>query len=75
MEVIFEDSGAGITPENLDKIFNLYFTTKPGGSGVGLALVYRTVHLHDGDIEVQSLAGHGTTFRITLPLAEPQKAS
>jgi len=75
LEVVIEDTGTGIAPENLDKIFNLYFTTKPGGSGVGLALVYRTVHLHDGDIEVQSVAGHGTTFRITLPLAEPQKAS
>ncbi len=75
LEVVIEDTGTGIAPENLDKIFNLYFTTKPGGSGVGLALVYRTVHLHDGDIEVQSVPGHGTTFRITLPLAEPQKAS
>ena len=67
MEVVVEDTGTGIAPEHLDKIFNLYFTTKPEGSGVGLALVYRTIHLHDGDIDVQSVPGHGTTFRITLP--------
>lgn len=67
VEVIVEDTGAGIAPEHLDKIFNLYFTTKSEGSGVGLALVYRTIHLHDGDIDVQSVPGHGTTFRVTLP--------
>lgn len=67
LEVIVEDTGTGIAPEHLDKIFNLYFTTKPEGSGVGLALVYRTIHLHDGDIDVQSVPGHGTTFRVTLP--------
>jgi signal transduction histidine kinase len=70
LEVRFEDTGTGIAPENLDKIFNLYFTTKPEGSGVGLALVYRTIHLHNGDIEVESVPGEGTTFRVTLPFAE-----
>lgn len=62
-----EDTGTGIAPEHLDKIFNLYFTTKPEGSGIGLALVFRTVHLHNGDITVQSVPGTGTTFTITLP--------
>jgi len=75
LAVIIEDTGTGIAPEHLDKIFNLYFSTRPGGSGVGLALVYRTIHLHDGDIEVQSVPGHGTTFRVTLPLAETASAS
>ena len=75
MAVVIEDTGTGIAPEHLDKIFNLYFSTRPGGSGVGLALVYRTIHLHDGDIEVQSVPGHGTTFRVTLPLAEASSAS
>jgi len=70
LEVRIEDTGTGIAPEHVDKIFNLFFTTKPEGSGVGLALVFRTIHLHDGDIEVQSVPGRGTTFRITLPLAE-----
>lgn len=64
--VVFEDSGVGISPENLARIFDLYFTTKEHGSGIGLSLVYRTVQLHDGEIEVQSSPGRGTTFRILL---------
>jgi signal transduction histidine kinase len=67
--VICEDTGFGIPPENLDKIFNLYFTTKEGGSGIGLSMVYRTVQLHDGELEVQSTLGHGATFRVLLPQA------
>lgn len=70
LEVLIEDNGTGIAPEHVDKIFNLFFTTKPEGTGVGLALVFRTIHLHDGDIEVQSVPGQGTTFRVTLPLAQ-----
>jgi len=62
-----EDTGTGISPEHLDKIFTLYFTTKPEGTGIGLALVYRTISLHDGDIDVQSVPGTGTTFTVTLP--------
>jgi signal transduction histidine kinase len=69
VQLLIEDTGTGITPENLEKIFNLYFTTKPEGSGIGLALVYRTISLHDGDIDVQSVPGQGTTFTVTLPTA------
>jgi len=64
-----EDSGVGIPPEHLSRIFDLYFTTKPKGSGIGLSLVFRTIQLHDGDIEVQSTPGRGTTFRIQLKQA------
>jgi nitrogen-specific signal transduction histidine kinase len=67
--IICEDTGTGIPPEDLDKIFNLYFTTKEGGSGIGLSMVYRTVQLHDGELEVQSTPGHGATFRVLLPQA------
>jgi len=63
------DTGVGIKPEHLQRIFELYFTTKEKGSGVGLSMVYRTVQMHDGDIEVQSTPGAGTTFRILLPQA------
>lgn len=69
VELLIEDTGTGITPEHLGKIFNLYFTTKPDGSGIGLALVYRTISLHDGEIDVQSVPGQGTTFTVTLPSA------
>jgi two-component system NtrC family sensor kinase len=70
VEVVFEDSGVGIPPEQLGRIFDLYFTTKDQGSGIGLSMVYRTVQLHDGDIEVQSVPGRGTTFRVTLRQAK-----
>jgi len=69
VEITCEDTGGGISPEHLDKIFNLYFTTKEGGSGIGLSMVARSIELHDGDIEMQSTPGRGTTFRVFLPQA------
>jgi len=63
------DTGAGIKPEHLQRIFDLYFTTKEKGSGIGLSMVYRTVQMHDGDIEVQSTLGVGTTIKVLLPQA------
>jgi signal transduction histidine kinase len=64
--ISFKDTGVGIEPEHLQRIFDLYFTTKPKGSGIGLSMVYRTVQMHDGEIEVQSIPGSGTTFRVLL---------
>jgi len=64
-----EDTGVGIPPENLQKIFDLYFTTKERGSGIGLSMVYRIVQLHDGEVEVQSTPGRGTRFRLAFPKA------
>ena len=61
------DTGTGIPEKLRDKIFQLYFTTKENGSGVGLAMVYRAVQLHGGSIEVESAQGRGTRFLITLP--------
>jgi len=63
------DTGVGISPDALPRIFDLYFTTKEGGSGIGLSMVYRAIHLHDGSVEVESTPGHGTTFRLVLPAA------
>jgi PAS domain S-box-containing protein len=62
-----EDNGVGIPEENLEKIFDPYFTTKAQGSGLGLATVYSIVRKHGGDIEVSSTVGKGTCFRIRLP--------
>ena len=67
--ISFTDTGVGIKPEHLQRIFDLYFTTKEKGSGIGLSMVYRTVQMHDGEIEVQSTPGVGTTFRVLLPQA------
>jgi signal transduction histidine kinase len=69
LEIDIEDSGIGIPPENLGRIFDLYFTTKDKGSGIGLSMVYRIVQLHDGEVEVQSTPGRGTRFRLTFPQA------
>ncbi|HEX4565101.1 MAG TPA: ATP-binding protein, partial [Vicinamibacterales bacterium] len=60
VEMDVEDTGVGIAPENLQKIFDLYFTTKETGTGIGLSMVYRIVQLHDGEVEVQSTPGRGT---------------
>ena len=68
-EISVSDTGKGIAPENRQKIFQLFFTTRPGGSGIGLATTFRIVQLHNGSIDFQSEAGRGTTFRIELPLA------
>ena len=69
VSVTFSDSGVGIKPEHLQKIFDLYFTTKEKGTGIGLSMVFRTVQMHDGEIEVESTPGGGTTFRLLLPRA------
>jgi signal transduction histidine kinase len=69
VEIDVEDTGVGIAPEHLSRIFDLYFTTKEKGSGIGLSMVYRIVQLHDGEVEVQSTPGMGTRFRITLAQA------
>lgn len=69
VQITVSDQGPGI-PENVrDKIFNLYYTTKPQGSGIGLAQAFRAVQLHNGRIEVDSQPGAGARFRITLPAA------
>ncbi|MBI3048916.1 MAG: HAMP domain-containing protein [Acidobacteria bacterium] len=67
VEVRVEDTGVGIPSENLGKIFDLYYTTKDHGTGIGLSMVYRIVQMHDGELEAQSTPGRGTTFRILLP--------
>jgi signal transduction histidine kinase len=69
VEVNITDTGVGIPPGDLGKIFDLYFTTKDHGTGIGLSMVYRIVQLHDGEVEVQSTPGKGTTFRVFLPRA------
>ncbi len=62
------DEGTGIAPEMLEKIFDLYFTTKKEGSGIGLSMCYRIVQLHQGEVRVQSEMGRGTEFEIRIPL-------
>jgi signal transduction histidine kinase len=63
------DEGTGIPEDIREKIFDLYFTTRSGGSGIGLAITYRILQLHHGSVEVQSRGGGGTEFRLRIPLA------
>jgi signal transduction histidine kinase len=65
--IAITDHGPGIPEDARDKIFNLYYTTKPKGSGIGLAQAFRAVQLHNGRIKVESEVGAGTCFRIILP--------
>ena len=69
VDVRVQDTGVGIPAEHLSKIFDLYFTTKDHGTGIGLSMVYRIVQLHDGEIEVESTKNRGTTFRVLLQRA------
>jgi signal transduction histidine kinase len=69
------DQGQGIPQDIRDKVFNLYFTTKKGGSGIGLAMAYRVVQLHHGSLEFDSIAGEGTTFYLRFPLLETTTAT
>ena len=68
-EIRVSDTGPGIPPDLRDKIFRLYFTTKQKGSGIGLAMAFRIVQLHDGTIDFTSEPGKGTAFFIRLPIA------
>lgn len=67
-EIRVEDQGAGIAPENLQKIFDPFFSTKGGNRGLGLAISHAIAVAHHGLIEVESEPGRGTTFRLLLPL-------
>ena len=71
-EIVIEvrDQGAGIAPEIRDKVFNLYFTTKKAGTGIGLAMTYKVMQLHHGSVDFAPASPRGTVFQLTLPLQE-----
>jgi signal transduction histidine kinase len=71
LEIRFTDSGGGIPPENLDRIFNPFFTTRGEGTGLGLAITHRIIQGHGGRIAVESRLGAGTTFILTFPVNAP----
>jgi len=70
IEISIIDNGAGISEKNMHLLFEPFFTTKSGGTGLGLATVYRIIEAHNGTLSVESTAGHGSCFIITLPLPE-----
>jgi PAS domain S-box-containing protein len=71
VEIVVADRGSGIPPEVLEHIFDPLFTTKPSGTGLGLAVVHQVVTAHGGSIRVQSEVGVGTEFHLLLPAAVP----
>ena len=71
IEIVFTDTGKGITPENLVSIFSPFFTTRQQGTGLGLAITQRIIEQHGGEISVTSAPGQGATFTIIFPY--PQK--
>jgi signal transduction histidine kinase len=68
MRIRVSDSGGGITQENMGRLFEPFFTTKQNGTGLGLAVTRRIIEEHNGTIQVESQAGKGTTFTVTLPM-------
>jgi PAS domain S-box-containing protein len=68
-----QDQGGGIPPEVQEKIFELYFTTKKSGSGIGLAQTYQVMQWHYGSVDFETVDGQGTIFRLRLPLEEPRE--
>jgi signal transduction histidine kinase len=67
-EIAVKDTGTGIPPEVMDRIFSPFFTTKPNGTGLGLAVSRKIVDDHGGRMSVSSKRGEGTVFTISLPI-------
>jgi PAS domain S-box-containing protein len=70
IQIQIQDNGIGISKENLTKIFDPFFTTKPNGSGLGLAMVKKTINQHGGVVSVESEMGKGTSFSLLLPIRD-----
>jgi signal transduction histidine kinase len=68
----FRDTGKGMSPDVINRIFDPFFTTKPSGTGLGLSICHELVRAHRGEIQVDSIEGHGTTLRILLPLGREE---
>jgi signal transduction histidine kinase len=76
-EISFTDTGCGMSKEHLSKLFAPFFTTKETGkgTGLGLAISYGIIQSHNGEIEVESEVGKGSTFRIKLPIESPERGT
>ncbi len=75
VEVSVRDSGSGVAPENMPKLFQPYFTTKTHGTGLGLFVTRKLVEEHGGTVEFESTLGEGTVFRVYLPVSQTEAAS
>jgi signal transduction histidine kinase len=68
VEVVISDAGSGIAPDQMEKIFDYYYTTKEKGVGLGLPIAHRIIEAHGGQLKLESKAGIGTKVTITLPI-------
>jgi signal transduction histidine kinase len=75
VEVAFSDSGSGIPADQMEKIFNYYYTTKEKGVGLGLPIAHRIIEAHEGEFKVESKVGVGTKVTVTLPLSRREEGS
>jgi len=71
LQVTVEDSGCGMSEETLSRVFDLFYTTKPQGTGLGMAITRSVVDLHGGRIDIESRLGQGTRVRVLLPVRQP----
>jgi signal transduction histidine kinase len=69
IEISIQDSGIGIPGEDIDRLFDPFFSTKDGGIGLGLSIAHRIIEQHHGKIEVESVSGKGTLFTVWLPIS------
>ena len=75
IRISIQDSGPGVSPENISRLFETFFTTKPHGTGLGLSITRRIVEEHGGSISVESHSGNGTCFHVLLPMLEPESGT
>ena len=71
VRIVFEDTGRGMRPEQVEQLFEPFSTSTTGGTGLGLSIVYQIVRDHNGSINVRSIEGEGTTITVELPLSQP----
>ena len=70
LEVVIADTGEGISSENMPRIYDPYFTSKPAGTGLGLAVVQKIMDAHGGRVQIESRAGAGTKVVLSFPVSE-----
>jgi signal transduction histidine kinase len=68
INVTFEDNGQGIPSDEIEKIFDPFYTTKDEGTGLGLSFIFQVITAHNGDVDVESRIGEGAKFTIKLPI-------
>ena len=72
IQLSIQDTGIGIPPEDMNKLFDPFFSTKEGGVGLGLSIAHRIIDQHRGKIQMESTPGQGTLFTLWLPISQEE---